>query len=137
MSDKYNVEKSESEWKAQLSEDEFHVLREHGTERAFTGEYWDFKGEGEYHCKACGSLLFDSSTKFDSGCGWPSFFRSHHDTIEYVGDTSYGMHRIEVLCKNCGSHLGHVFEDAPQTPTGQRYCINSVSIAFKEKNTDK
>lgn len=133
MSEKYNVAKTEEEWKAQLTEDEFHVLRQHGTERAFSGEYWDFKGEGEYNCRACGALLFDSETKFDSGCGWPSFFRSHSDTIEYVGDTSFGMHRIEVLCKNCGSHLGHVFEDAPQTPTGQRYCINSVSIAFKEK----
>lgn len=132
MSGDYKVEKTEAQWREQLTEEEYHVLREHGTERPFTGEYWDFKGEGEYRCRACDTLLFGSDAKFDSGCGWPSFFRSYADTIEYIEDTSHGMQRIEVRCKNCGSHLGHVFDDAPQTPTGQRYCINSLSIRFKE-----
>lgn len=136
MSENYSVVKSEEEWRNELNEEEYHVLRQHGTERPFTGEYWDFKGEGEYHCRACGELLFDSETKFDSGCGWPSFFRSKSDKIEYIEDTSHGMHRIEVRCKKCGSHLGHVFDDAPQTPTGQRYCINSVSIKFKKKEEE-
>lgn len=130
------IQKSEEEWRQQLADDEYHVLREKGTERAFTGEYWDFKGEGEYHCRACGTLLFDSSTKFDSGCGWPSFFESHKGTIDYHRDSSYGMERIEVTCKACGSHLGHVFNDAPQTPTGTRYCINSLSIKFQPKPED-
>ena len=133
MANEYEIQKSEEGWKETLSEDEFHVLREKGTERAFTGEYWDFKGEGEYHCRACGAKLFDSDTKFDSGCGWPSFFQSHQDTIDYIRDTTHGMERIEVVCKKCGSHLGHVFNDAPQTPTGKRYCINSASIKFQDK----
>lgn len=133
MDKSYPVQKSNDEWRDQLSDEEFHILREKGTERAFSGEYWDFKGEGEYHCRACGAKLFDSDAKFDSGCGWPSFFQSYKDTIEYARDTSYGMERIEVMCKNCGGHLGHVFNDAPDTPTGTRYCINSASIKFQDK----
>lgn len=135
MPSPYEISKTETEWKEQLSELEYHVLREKGTERAFTGEYWDFKGEGQYDCRACGATLFPSGTKFDSHCGWPSFFDSHPDTIEYKEDLSHGMRRIEVMCKCCGSHLGHVFEDSPQTPTGLRYCINSVSIRFKPTPT--
>jgi peptide-methionine (R)-S-oxide reductase len=131
---KYAVEKTEAEWKASLNEEEFHVLRQHGTERAFSGEYWDFKGEGEYHCRACGTLLFTSETKFDSGCGWPSFFEAQKQAVEYKEDFSFGMHRVEVLCKSCGSHLGHVFQDAPKTPTGQRYCINSICLTFNKKD---
>jgi peptide-methionine (R)-S-oxide reductase len=136
MSKQYEVEKSPEEWKAELSAQEYEVLRLKGTERAFTGEYWDFKGEGEYSCRGCGAKLFDSDTKFDSGCGWPSFFRGHTDAIEYKEDLSYGMRRIEVMCAKCGSHLGHVFDDAPKTPTGQRYCINSVSIKFKPNDSE-
>ncbi|MBA4291564.1 peptide-methionine (R)-S-oxide reductase [bacterium] len=134
MSEKYSVEKSPEEWREQLTPDEYQVLRNHGTERPFTGEYWDFKGEGEYHCRACGILLFESGTKFDSGCGWPSFFAAHKQAVEYKEDFSHGMHRVEVLCKSCGSHLGHVFQDAPQTPSGQRYCINSVCLNFTPKS---
>ncbi|MEZ5162230.1 MAG: peptide-methionine (R)-S-oxide reductase MsrB [Fimbriimonadaceae bacterium] len=127
------IKKTEEEWREQLSEEEYHVLRQKGTERPYTGKYWDFKGEGEYSCRACGAKLFDSTAKFDSGCGWPSFFESHKDTIQYDQDNTHGMHRIEVMCKACGGHLGHVFNDAPQTPTGMRYCINSASIQFKDK----
>lgn len=134
---RYAVNKTDQEWKEQLSQAEYSVLREQGTERPFTGEYWDFKGEGEYFCRACGAKLFDAETKFDSGCGWPSFFRSHTDAIEYVEDTSHGMRRIEVRCSKCGSHLGHVFDDAPNTPTGQRYCINSVCLRFQSSEPDE
>lgn len=133
MSKDYEVQKSDAEWRDQLTEEEFHILREKGTERAYTGEYWDFKGEGEYTCRACGAVLFDSTAKFDSGCGWPSFFEGHKGTIEYARDSSHGMERIEVMCKKCGGHLGHVFNDAPQTPTGTRYCINSASIKFLDR----
>lgn len=128
------VNKSEQEWKEVLNPEEYHILREKGTERAFTGKYWDFKEEGTYSCAGCDTELFESDTKFDSGCGWPSFFKpSNNETIQENKDTSYGMVRVEVVCKNCGGHLGHVFEDAPQTPTGQRYCINSASLNFKQK----
>ena len=120
-------------WRDKLTPEEYHVCREKGTERAFTGEYWDSKEEGVYTCRCCFEPLFLSDTKYDSGCGWPSFFQpADQDVIEEHRDTSHGMIRIEVTCKKCGSHLGHVFEDGP-TPTGLRYCINSLSVRLEEK----
>ena len=126
---KYNL--TEQEWKEKLSEEEYRVLRQKGTERPFTGTYNLHKEEGMYKCKACDAVLFDSTSKFDSGCGWPSFDQSVDGAIEYIRDTSLGMIRTEILCSNCGSHIGHVFNDGP-TETGQRYCVNSVSIDFDE-----
>lgn len=125
------ITKTDAEWKQQLTDEEYHVLRQKGTERAFTGEYHDFHPPaGKFVCRACGTQLFESGTKFDSGCGWPSFYQAMPGAVEFHDDTSYGMRRVEVTCATCGSHLGHVFPDAPKTPTGDRYCINSVSIKF-------
>ena len=129
---KYPIYKSESDWKAQLTDVQYKVLREKGTERPFTGTYNMHFEEGTYVCMACNTPLFDSATKFDSGCGWPSFDESIEGAIEYIRDTSHGMIRTEIVCSNCGGHIGHVFNDGP-TQTGQRYCVNSVSIDFDKK----
>ena len=127
----FNVEKSEEQWRAELTDFEFEVLRKAATERAFTGELLEENRVGIYSCKGCGAELFRSNSKFDSHCGWPSFYEPQAgDAVLLLEDRSHGMVRTEVQCANCGSHLGHVFEDAPQTPTGDRYCINSVSITF-------
>jgi peptide-methionine (R)-S-oxide reductase len=128
----YPIQKSEDDWRSQLTDFEYHVLREAGTERAYTGELLEEHRTGIFSCKGCGTELFRSNAKFDSHCGWPSFYEPKAgDGVELIEDRSHGMLRTEVRCANCGSHLGHVFEDAPQTPTGERYCINSVSITFE------
>jgi peptide-methionine (R)-S-oxide reductase len=129
----YDVVKTDEEWRAQLSKEEYAVLRRASTERPFTGEYTDAKTEGVYRCRACNAELFRSSEKFDSHCGWPSFFAPlAEDRVEYIEDVSMGMKRVEVRCATCGSHLGHVFEgEGYDTPTDQRYCINSVSLTLE------
>ncbi|MGO1318349.1 MAG: peptide-methionine (R)-S-oxide reductase MsrB [Cellulomonadaceae bacterium] len=132
MSERSEVTKPDDEWQVELTPQEFHVLRQAGTERAFTGPLLGEKRTGVYRCRACGAELFRSQTKFESGCGWPSFFApSDSDAVELVPDESLGMRRTEVRCARCGSHLGHVFDDAPQTPTGDRFCMNSVSLSFE------
>ena len=133
MSESVKVEKSEEQWRNELTPEQYHVLREKGTERPFTGKYWNAKDDGTYACAACGAELFSSETKFDSGCGWPSFYDADPGAVKFTDDFSHGMHRIEVTCANCDSNLGHVFPDGPK-PTGQRFCINSVSIKL-EKNS--
>ena len=128
--------KDDEYWRDKLTPEEYHVCREKGTERAFTGEYWDTKEEGVYNCRCCGEPLFLSDTKYDSGCGWPSFFQPlDGEVIEEARDTTHGMIRTEVMCKKCGAHLGHVFEDGPQ-PTGLRYCINSVSVKLDKTESE-
>ena len=126
------VSRTEAEWRERLTPEEYHVLREAGTERAFTGEYWDTHTKGSYRCRACGAELFTSREKFDSHCGWPSFWAPlANDAVVYLHDRKFGMDRVEVRCANCNSHLGHVFEgEGYDTPTDQRYCINSVSLTL-------
>jgi peptide-methionine (R)-S-oxide reductase len=129
----YQVEKSDAEWREQLSKEEYEILRKAGTEPAFVGKYTDTKTTGVYKCRACQAELFRSDTKFDSHCGWPSFYAPlAGDTVEYIEDRSFGSVRTEVRCANCGSHLGHVFEgEGYGTPTDQRYCINSISLTLE------
>ena len=127
--------KDDAYWRENLTPEEYHVLRQKGTERAFTGEYWDTEDAGIYRCKACGEPLFESGAKFNASCGWPSFDQPMADTkIAEERDTSHGMIRTEVCCKRCGSHLGHVFADGP-TDTGLRYCINSLAITLQRDET--
>lgn len=128
----YEISKTDEQWRSELSADEYAVLRKAGTERPWTGELLDEKREGIYRCRACHAELFRSTTKFDSHCGWPSFYdASDSQAVQLIEDRTLGMVRTEVRCAACGSHLGHLFDDAPQTPTGDRYCMNSVSLEFE------
>ena len=132
----YKVQKTDEEWRKELGPEAYSVLRQAGTERAFTGKLLDEDRAGIYTCAACNAELFKSGTKFDSHCGWPSFYESvRPDAVELIDDDSLGVHRTEVRCANCGSHLGHVFDDGFGTPTGDRYCMNSLSLNFAEEPT--
>lgn len=132
------VERTEEEWKELLTPEQFYVLRMKGTERPFTNEFDEHFETGTYSCAACGQTLFESETKFDSGCGWPAFYAAKaDDRVHLTPDFTFGMSRVEVTCSRCDSHLGHIFDDAPSTPTGQRYCINSVSLKFEPKPSTK
>src|SRR5262245_43077945 len=126
-----NKQTTDQESKKLLTPEQYHVLREKGTELPFTGKYEYENGAGKYVCAACGVDLFDSGTKFDAHCGWPSFYDAKKGAVEFRQDNSFFMTRTEVSCANCGSHLGHIFDDAPDQPTGQRYCVNSISLNFK------
>ena len=131
------VRKPDAEWKAELTPEQYHVTREKGTERPFTGKYWNHEAEGTYRCVCCGTPLFESDTKFDAGCGWPSFSQAVPGAIKEIRDTTHGMVRTETVCAQCGCHLGHVFPDGP-TDTGLRYCMNSASLDFQpEQDTKK
>ena len=133
----YDVSMSEEEWRKKLTPEEYYILRQKGTERAFTGEFYKHKGEGTYTCAGCGNELFSSDTKYESGSGWPSFYQPIGEgKVEEKRDSSHGMIRTEVMCNACGGHLGHVFNDGP-APTRLRYCINSVSLDFENEDKDK
>lgn len=132
MIDENAAARTQAQWRSLLSPMEYHVLREAGTERPGTGALLHEKRPGTYSCRGCGQKLFRSDAKFDSGCGWPSFFQSEDGAMRYLRDESHGMIRTEVRCSNCDSHLGHLFDDAPQTPTGKRYCMNSVCLEFEQ-----
>jgi peptide-methionine (R)-S-oxide reductase len=123
--------KNDDKFLKKLTPEEYHVMREKGTEMPFTGKFVNFNKKGMFTCKACGNVIFDSKTKFDSDCGWPSFYDAVPNSVELKTDLSHGMKRTEVICAKCKSHLGHVFRDAPKTPTGNRYCINSIAMNFK------
>jgi len=131
------IDKTDEQWQAELTPEQYQVCRRHGTEPAFTGTYWDTKEEGVYRCICCDEPLFDSNTKFDSGSGWPSFWAPLNDEgVETHTDQAHGMVRTEVHCRRCGSHLGHVFPDGPKEETGLRYCINSLSLDLKSRDSD-
>ena len=131
MSDE-KIHKSDAEWRQELTPEQYHVMREKGTERAFTGKYWNEHADGIYRCAACGNPLFESDTKFDHGCGWPSFSEALPGAVEELEDRSHGMIRVEVRCARCHSHLGHVFPDGPRDMGGLRYCMNSISIDLQK-----
>jgi peptide-methionine (R)-S-oxide reductase len=134
MSD-YPVKKTDAQWREQLAPMDYQVTRQAATERAFTGRYWDHFAQGDYRCICCGVKLFESDTKFDAGCGWPSYWQpAREGVVERVMDHTHGMIRVEVRCQNCGAHLGHVFDDGP-APTGERFCINSAALDFKPSET--
>lgn len=131
----HDAEKTDEQWREALTPEQYRILRQKGTERAFTGEYWNTKTPGVYHCAGCGEPLFESETKFDSGCGWPSFYQPIAEpSVQEHDDRSHGMIRTEVTCRRCGGHLGHVFNDGPR-PTGLRYCMNSVALRFVPRRT--
>jgi len=133
---RYEVRRTDEEWRAKLDPMQYQVARHAATERAFTGKYWDHFERGDYRCVGCGTPLFEADTKFDAGCGWPSYWQPvNADVVERVSDDSHGMVRVEVRCRKCGSHLGHVFDDGP-APTGDRYCINSAAIDFSPEGGD-
>jgi len=129
------MKKTEDEWKAELSSEAYNILREKGTERAFTGKYYQNKGRGVYTCAGCGQEVFQSTSKYDSGCGWPSFDKPMNvESVSEQMDKSHGMYRVEITCSNCGGHLGHKFNDGPIETTGERYCINSAALKFDKEN---